>query len=297
MPQVHPTAFVAPECELADDVKIGPYCVLTGCVVLGPGVELIGNVYIQGPTRIGAGTTLYPFVCVGFEGQDVKFKRGQASAGVTIGEKCILREHVTVNAATQTERPTRLGDRGFMLIGSHIGHDATVGNDVTFVNAAVVGGHGVIGDNVLLGGQAAVHQFVRVGRFAHIAGDCAVSQHVPPFCTVNERNRIGGINRVGLRRAGMSRPHITAVVEAYTSILRDPRTNEVAIAELRALARRSECPAVTEMADFIEACKTTGRGIAPGMGKPPRDAVAWFKAAARISRQDLPSDEEPLADM
>ena len=34
------------------------------------------------------------------------------------------------------------------------------------------------------------------------SGDCAVSLDVPPFCVVNERNRIGGINLVGLRRAG-----------------------------------------------------------------------------------------------
>ncbi len=278
MPSVHPTAFVAPECHLADDVRIGPFCVLTGEVHLGPGVELIGNVYIQGPVSIGAGSTLYPFVCVGFEGQDVKFKRGQLTAGVRIGEKCILREHVTINAATKPEHPTALGDRGFMLVGAHIGHDAVVGNDCTLVNGSMIGGHAILGDNVLLGGQAVIHQFTRVGRYAHVAGDSGVSQHLPPFCVANSPNRIGGINRVGLRRAGLPREHITAIVQAYKDILRNPRTNDLTISMLRERAERLKCPPLTEMADFIESAKATGRGIAPGMGKPPRDAVAWFKA-------------------
>lgn len=279
MPIVHPTSSVAPQCRLADDVKIGPFCVLTGDVTLGPGVELIGNCYLQGPLVIGARTLIYPFACVGFEGQDVKFKRGQPTAGVTIGADCILREHVTINAATKLERPTSIGDRGFMLVGAHIGHDAAVGNDVVMVNGSMVGGHADIGDNVLLGGQAVIHQFTRVGRFAHVAGDSAVSQHLPPFCVANERNRIGGINRVGLRRAGMPRPHITAIVQAYRHILRFPMNNDTAIAELRKRAAAADCPPLIEMADFIEAAKATGRGIAPGMGKPPRDAVAWFKDA------------------
>lgn len=296
MPQIHPTAFVAPECELADDVKIGPFCVLTGQVRLAAGVELIGNVYIQGPAAVGAGTIIYPFVCVGFEGQDVKFKRGQHTAGVTIGEKCILREHVTINAATQPTNPTRLGDRGFMLVGSHIGHDASVGNDVTMVNGSMIGGHGVIGNNVLLGGQAVIHQFVRVGRFAHVAGDSGSSQHVPPFCIVSERNRIGGINRVGLRRAGMPREHITAVQSAYKDVLRFPMANDEMVATLRSRAAAANCPPLQEMADFIEACKTTGRGIAPGMGKPPRDAVAWFKTAQRWAENGPPADESADSD-
>ena len=37
MPQVHPTAIVAPGARLADDVVVGPYCVVGEHVVLGSG--------------------------------------------------------------------------------------------------------------------------------------------------------------------------------------------------------------------------------------------------------------------
>ncbi len=291
---VHPTAFVAPECELAEGVKVGPYCVLSGRVRLESGVELIGSAYLNGPLTVGAGTIIYPFACLGFEGQDTKFKRGDPTAGVSVGRGCIIREHVTINASTKIARPTTLGDRGFMLVGAHIGHDAAVGDDAVLVNGSMVGGHAEVGSNVLLGGQAVIHQFTRVGRFAHVAGDSGVSQHLPPFCIANERNRIGGINRVALRRAGFPREHITALVQAYRDILRFPMNNDSAIAELRSRAAALNCPPLGEVADFMEAAKSTGRGIAPGMGKPPRDAVAWFKGA-RAAAEDLPPEDADLA--
>ncbi len=75
MALIHPTASVSREVELGDDVRIGPGCVLSGAVKLGAGVELLGNVYIQGPVTIGARTFVYPFTCIGFEPQDVKFAR------------------------------------------------------------------------------------------------------------------------------------------------------------------------------------------------------------------------------
>ncbi len=269
MPTIHPTAVIAPESlpGLAPDAEIGPWCVLTGPVRLGPGCKLIGNVYLHGPVVIGARCTLYPFVCVGFGPQDVKFKPGMPTPGVVIGDDCTLREYVSIHAASKPDGPTRVGDRAFMLASSHIGHDSVTGNDLTMVNGAALAGHCSIGDNVLLSGQAAVHQFCRVGRYAMISGDTAISADVPPFCTINERNRIGGINRVGLRRANMPRHHITALMEAYRLVLRNPTPNPIAVVKLRDMAAALDAPPLAEMADFIAATK---RGICPGMGRPPR---------------------------
>src|SRR5579862_400279 len=100
MPAIHPTATVAPEAELADSVEIGPFCVVTGPVRLGAGVRLIGNVYLAGPATIGEGTTIYPFACIGFPPQDVKFKLGDRTAGVVMGKHGVIREHATIHAAS-----------------------------------------------------------------------------------------------------------------------------------------------------------------------------------------------------
>lgn len=289
MPKIHPTATVDKAVELADDVEIGPYCVLSGPIRLGPGVRLLGNVYLQGPLTIGAGSILYPFVCVGFEPQDVKFKPGHPTAGVTIGERAILREHVTIHASTKGDVPTRLGDDVFMLVNSHVGHDARIGNKVTMVNNSAAAGHVDIGDSVLLGGSAVIHQFVRVGRFVVFSGDCAVNLDVPPFCIVSERNRIGSINRIGLRRNGFAREHITALLHAYRDFLRLPMPNAAIVEGIR--SRAADCPPLAEMADFIAASK---RGIVGGMGRPPRGYSSLLRSLALKPSlaSDLGDDEE-----
>lgn len=273
---IHPTATISPEAQLADNVHIGPYCVVIGPVRLDSGVRLIGNNYINGPTTIGQNTILYPFACIGFEPQDYKFAPGAKTAGVVIGKDCLIREHATVHAASNDHTPTRVGDKVFLMVNSHVAHDAKVGNNVVFVNGAGVAGHGEVGDNVTLGGNAVIHQFCRIGRLVMMSGDCAVSLDVPPFCMVNERNRIGGLNQVGLRRNGFSREHITELRRAFRDVLRRPMPREQAIAVLR--ERGAACPPVMELAEFVA---TSKRGITPGMGKPPRDMVAWLHARER----------------
>lgn len=265
MPNIHPTAVVSTEAELAQDVQVGPFCVVTGPVRLGPGVRLLGSNYVQGPTHIGAHSVLYPHACVGFEPQDVKFKPGMQTAGVVIGERTILREHATVHAASNDHTPTRIGDRVFMMVNSHVAHDCRIGDRVTFVNGAGIAGHGQIDDDVILGGNAVIHQFCRIGRMVIMSGDCAVSLDVPPFCMVSERNRIGGLNVVGLRRSGMERADITALKTAFRELLRRPMPRKDLIAELR--VRGVASGPVSELAEFIAASQ---RGICPGFGKPPR---------------------------
>ena len=73
-----------------------------------------------------------------------------------------------------------MGDR-LSMVGSHVGHDCQVGNDVTFANNAVLGGHVTVGDFVFFGGQLAVHQFVRVGEGAMLGGMSGVRADVIPF--------------------------------------------------------------------------------------------------------------------
>src|ERR1017187_6121775 len=98
MTRIHPTAIIAPGAQLADDVVIGPYCVIGEHVVLGAGVSLRSHVVIDGRTRIGEGTQIYPFASIGFEPQDLKYA-GELST-LEIGRNNKIREHVTINPGT-----------------------------------------------------------------------------------------------------------------------------------------------------------------------------------------------------
>lgn len=255
---IHATASVDPAATLGKNVKIGPNCIIRGNVTLGDDVELIANVFIEGPTTIGARTILYPGACIGFPPQDYKFKLGMATAGVVIGEDCLIREHATVHAASKLDAPTRVGNKCFLMVNSHLGHDTVIGNNVVLVNSVLLAGHVQVGDNVTMGGGAAVHQFCRVGRLAMVSGLTAVSLDIPPFCICVERNDLVGLNAVGLRRNGVPREDITLLRKAFRTALATRLPRQDMLDVLAPMAAQSTF--VNELREFVA---TTKRGIAP----------------------------------
>ncbi len=260
MPAIHPTATVDAAAHLADDVVIGPGCLIDGPVRLGAGTRLLGHVVLNGPVTIGAGNTLYPFTCVGYAPQDRKYDPATPGAGVAIGDHNVLRESVTIHRATG-DQPTRLGDRNYLMVNSHLGHDAVVANDCTLANGALVGGHATIDDRVLVGGNAAVHQFVRVGRLAVLSGLAGLSQDLPPFCTSYYTRTVGSLNIVGLRRAGYRR-HIPALKRAFELLFQSRLSNASAIARIE--NELGDDPLCAELAAFVRASK---RGVTAYVGR------------------------------
>jgi UDP-N-acetylglucosamine acyltransferase len=258
-PVIHPTAIVGKECELGDGVEIGPYCIVGGRVKLGEGVRLVSHVHISGPVEVGDQTKIYPFTSLGFPPQDVKWKDGNPTAGVKIGRECLLRENVTIHLASKPDRPTTVGDKCFLMVGSHLGHDSRIGNNVVLVNNVLLAGHSEVGDNATLAGAVAMHQFTRIGRLAFVSGMVGVAMDVPPFCVSGKRNMLHGINLIGLRRAGIPRDQITAVRHAFRKALRVSLPRKEMIAILTELGR--DCPLVAEMAEFVAAAK---RSVATG---------------------------------
>jgi UDP-N-acetylglucosamine acyltransferase len=99
---------------------------------------------------------------------------------------------------------------------------------------------------------------------------------------VNERNRIGGLNQIGLRRSGMPREQITELRRAFRDVLRTPMPRKEAVAILR--ERGATCGPVNEIAEFIESSK---RGVCPGMGKPARGA----RSASRAEELEVVADD------
>src|SRR4051795_3822814 len=68
------TACVDPRAELADDVEIGPYCVVGPHVRIGRGSRLIAHVCVLGVTSIGAANVIHPFAVLGGDPQDVSYQ-------------------------------------------------------------------------------------------------------------------------------------------------------------------------------------------------------------------------------
>jgi UDP-N-acetylglucosamine acyltransferase len=218
MAEIDPTARIEPGAVIGKGVSIGPYCVIGPHVLIGDGCRLISHVHVGGHTTIGSRTTLYPFASLGTPPQSVKYRGGPTR--LVVGADCDIREGVTINTGTEDDRGvTEVGDRCWLMVGSHVGHDCKVGSDVTFANNVALGGHVTIGDFVVLGGQAAVRQFVRIGESAMVVGLSGVRADVIPFGLVQgPLADLIGLNVVGMRRRGSSKADIHRLRQAYEAM-------------------------------------------------------------------------------
>ncbi len=267
MPEIHPTAVIDDEVELAEDSSIGPNCVLSGPISVGPGTRLIGSVYLNGPLTLGRDNIVYPFSSLGFAPQHAKFDPKEPGKGLVIGDENTFREQVTIHRAFEDKGPTTIGDRNYFMATAHAGHDCQIGNDCTFVNASLVAGHVTVQDNVIIGGGCEVHQFVRLGRGAMLSGGMGTGLDIPPWFMLTGYNVCGAVNLVGLRRSGMPRDEIDDARWVYKTLYRDGMSIKSATELIR---ERADRPIVSEYIKFIEA---TDRGICTNRGKAARGSA------------------------
>jgi len=215
---IDPTARVADGARLGDGVEIGPYCLVGPDVELGAGVRLIANVCVTGVTTIGEGSVIYPFTSLGSPPQSVHYRGG--ATRLIIGPRCELREGVTMNTGTEDGGGvTLVGERCLLMVGCHVGHDCQIGDAVTFANNVVLGGHVSVGDNTFLGGHAAIHQYVRIGEGAMMAGLSGAPADIIPFgYALGQIADLVVLNVVGLRRRGAKRADLHRLRRAYRAL-------------------------------------------------------------------------------
>jgi UDP-N-acetylglucosamine acyltransferase len=247
---IHPTALIEDGARLGADVEIGPFCMVGSRVSLNDGVRLLSHVVVKGVTELGARTLVHPGAILGGEGQirGNDFPEGR----LTIGSDCVLRELVTMNCGSRKDKGiTQVGDRGYFMAGSHVGHDCVVGDDVTFANSVALGGHVQIGDGVIFGGLSAVQQFCRVGKGAMVGGLTGVNRDVIPYAMAfGDHAELAGLNLIGLKRRGLSRDAIHAMRGAFRLIFYGG-DGDIKSRALEAKNDWSGVAEVAEIADFI----------------------------------------------
>ena len=214
------TACVDPRADLADDVEVGPYCVIGPDVRIGRGTRLIGQSCILGVTTLGEYNTVSPFAVIGGDPQDYSY-RGTPTR-VEIGDHNIIREGVTINRATEKEDGvTSVGSHCFLMANSHVAHDCQLGDRITMANNTMLGGHVHVESNASLSGGIGVHHFVTIGGYSFVGGQSRINHDVPPFLLVDGNpSKVRCINVVGLRRNGITPEGIDALHEAHRLIYR-----------------------------------------------------------------------------
>jgi UDP-N-acetylglucosamine acyltransferase len=253
--QIHPTAIVDPSAKVGAGTMVGPYSVIGANVVIGENCWLQHHVTLQGPMRAGAGNKFYAYCSIGQQTQDLKYA-GEPTY-LEIGDENTFREFVTVNRSTKSDGKTRIGSRGNFLAYSHIGHDCVVGNEVVFSNNGTLAGHVQVGDNAVMGGLTAVHQFCRIGRFAITGGCSKIVQDVPPFMIADGNPaEVRGVNLVGLERKNYPADKVKLIKEAFRLIYRSKYNTGQAVEAVEKELTQSE-----EIREIVQFIKTTERGI------------------------------------
>jgi UDP-N-acetylglucosamine acyltransferase len=170
---------------------------------------------------------------------------------VVIGARNTIREHTTMNPGTAGGGGvTRVGDDNLFMMSTHVAHDCLIGNNVVMANNATLAGHCEVADFVILGGLAAVHQRVRLGRGAMIGGLAGVVADVIPYgSVVGERAHLAGLNLIGLKRRQAGRDDINGLRAAFGEMFEGEGTLQERVE--RAAARHAGNPLVTEVAGFV----------------------------------------------
>ena len=217
---IHKTAIVDSKAKIADNVQIGPYCLIGPDVEIGNNSIIHSHINIVGNTKIGENNQIYPFSSIGTPPQDLKYKGEKNS--IVIGNNNKFREYVNINPGTeQGGGITRIGDNNLLMVYCHVAHDSMISNNIVLANNVQVGGHVTIQNNAIVGGSCAIHQFSRIGEYAMIGGMTGVLSDVIPFgLSMGNRNNLMGLNLIGLRRSKVSNDNIKKIQLAYEIIFK-----------------------------------------------------------------------------
>ncbi|MEW9272838.1 UDP-3-O-(3-hydroxymyristoyl)glucosamine N-acyltransferase [Gluconobacter oxydans] len=194
----HPSAWIAEDAEIGENVEIGPFAVIGSGVrigrdsivashaSIGQSVEIgercrIGAHAAISHARIGDRVTLYPGVRIGQDGFGFAVGPEGFETVPQLG-LVVLEDGVEVGANSTIDR----GSMRDTLIGAgtridnlvQIGHNARLGRCCIVVSQAGISGSTELGDFVTIAAQAGLIGHIKIGAKARIGAQCGVMSDV-----------------------------------------------------------------------------------------------------------------------
>jgi UDP-3-O-[3-hydroxymyristoyl] glucosamine N-acyltransferase len=194
-PSIHPSAIIAEDAILGQNVSIGPYVVVQSGAVIGDNTVLKSHVHVGEGTKIGFNTLIHPHVTIypaceigsrviihastviGADGFGYTFIDNHHLKVPHIG-KVIIEDDVEIGANTAIDRATlgatvigagtkidnlvqiahavKLGKHNILCAFTGIAGSSTSGDNVIFAANVGVSDHVRIDDGVILGARAGV---------------------------------------------------------------------------------------------------------------------------------------------
>ncbi len=252
---VDATAVIDDQAIVDSTATVGPHVVISGRVRIGPRCSIAASAVILGNTEIGADCKIHSHAVIGDVPQDHAYEDGESFC--RIGEKCTIREGVTIHRGTAAGSTTVIGNRCFLMTNAHVAHNCELDDDVTIVSGALLAGYVKVGSRAVISGNAAIHQFVRIGELTMVCGLARVVQDVPPYFMTDRDGTVVGENRVGMSRAGLSSIERREIRTAFGIIYRSGLGHHEA---LEYLSANVSSGAGRRLVDFMAA--GSKRGVA-----------------------------------
>jgi len=198
---ISPKAHIGSNCEIPDEISIGPFVAVGDRVKLGKRVILHPGVVIGNDVVIGDDCTFYPNVTVyhsctigarviihsgtvigsdgfGFAtdeaGNHVKWPH---IGTVQIDDDVEIGSNVSVDRGTFGKTHIMRGTKMDNLV--QIGHNVTIGENTLIVAQVAIGGSASLGNNVVLGGQVAIKGHIHLEDGVMVAAKSGVHGNVP----------------------------------------------------------------------------------------------------------------------
>jgi len=228
---IHPSAYIAADVELGENVNVGPFAVIESGAVLGANCRVGAHAVVHGHVKMGAGNILHPHAVLGGLPQDLGFNP-ETDTWLEIGDDNQFREGFTAHRATKAGGATKIGSGCYFMNNSHVAHDCSVGDKTIFANNVAIGGHVEVGNNVFMGGAVVVHQFCRIGSYAIVQGTTGINMDVIPFMLIGGRPaKHYRLNTVGLRRAGIVGESYKVLSSAFRLLKKKKSLDELQFTE------------------------------------------------------------------
>ena len=132
-----------------------------------------------------------------------------------------------MHASARSSGVTRIGAHNLLMVGTHVGHDCSLGDHVRTCNLVQLAGGVQIEDHVYLSGGVLVDSRCRIGVGACVDASTFVGKDVPPFFAYSRREVLYRVRRELMVELGYDEQSVARLVAVGRRLRRGEGWTEI----------------------------------------------------------------------
>ena len=173
--------FIDADVTVAENVEIGPGCVIQQGVSIGAGCRLVANVTLCHGVSIGNRVILHPGVVIGADGFGIANDNGRwinvpQLGSVEIGNDVEIGANTTIDRGAIEN--TVIGDGVKLDNQIQVGHNCRIGNNTVIAGCVGIAGSTLIGADCAIGGGAGLGGHLSIADGVQLTGMTMVTKSI-----------------------------------------------------------------------------------------------------------------------